>query len=258
MAHPATRAFEYYAYQYRRVWRGSVFTSLVIPLVYLAAMGLGVGALMNRERADTMLGGVSYLDFLAPGLLAASVAMLVVGECTWPVFGQIKWDRTYFAMIATPLRATDALLGNVGWIGVRAGMTAVAYFIAMAAFGVLHSPWSVAAIPATVLTGLALATPTIAFAASRQTDASFALLFRFGTIPMFLFSGTFFPVGQLPAAVRPVAWLSPLWHGVELDRSFTLGTPSLGWSLLHVAYLAAWLVAGLVLARRVFVRRLIV
>lgn len=254
----AARAFECYIYGYRRTWRGSIFSTFVLPIVYLGAMGYGVGALIHRQQATAALGGLSYLEFLAPGLLAASVMLIVIEECTWPVVSQVKWDKSFYAMLATPLGTTDVVLANLSWVGVRATMTAVAYYIAMAVFGVLHTPWSVLALPVAVLTGLALATPVYAFAISRKNETSFPVLYRFGSVPLFLFSGTFFPVSQLPSAIQPLAYLSPLWHGVDLCRALVAGHPSAGMALIHVAYLAAWMVAGYVLALRAFQKRLVV
>lgn len=254
----AGRAFECYVYGYRRTWRGSIFSTFLVPLVYLGAMGFGVGALVDKPASTAALGGLSYLEFLAPGLLAASVVLIVIGECTWPVVSQVKWEKSFYAMLATPLGATDVVLGNFAWVGVRAAMTAVAYFVAMAVFGVVHTPWAALAIPVAVLSGLSIATPVYAFAISRENESSFSLLYRFGNVPLFLFSGTFFPISQLPAVIRPLAYLSPLWHGIDLCRSLVAGNPTPGMAALHVAYLLAWTVAGFLLARRLFIRRLVV
>lgn len=253
----ARRAFECYLYGYRRTWRGSVLSTFVMPLVYLGAMGLGVGALIDDPATTAALGG-SYLDFLAPGLLAASVVAMVFNECTWPVISQIKWDKSFYAMLATPLRPTDIVLGNITFVGLRAGITSTAFLVAMALFGIVHTPWAVLTVPVGILTGLALATPVYAFAVRRQNETSFSLLFRFGNIPLFLFSGTFFPVAALPTAIQPVAYVSPLWHGVDLCRALMAGAPASWLSLLHVAYLLLWLVAGFVLARRGFEKRMVV
>ena len=126
----------------------------------------------------------------------------------------------------------------------------------MAAFGTVPHGYSVLALPAAVLTGMAFAAPVAAFAATQESDAGFSTLFRFGVIPMFLFSGTFFPIDQLPAGLRPIAWITPLWHGVDLCRSVDLGTGRAWLLAVHVAYLAAVTVAGVLLARRTYARRL--
>ncbi|MQA80655.1 MAG: ABC transporter [Streptosporangiales bacterium] len=253
----ASHAFECYIQQYRRTWRGSVFSTFLMPLVYLGAMGVGVGTLIDDPGVTGSLGG-SYLDFLAPGLLAASVLLVVIGECTWPVISQIKWDKTFYAMLATPLSSTDVLVGHLAWVGVRAAMTAAATYLAMLVFGVVDHALSLLTLPAAILTGLALATPIYAFAVTRKNEASFSLLYRFGSVPLFLFSGTFFPVTELPTAVQPLAYVSPLWHGVDLCRTLVAGGTTLPMALLHVGYLAGWMVVGFVLARRGFARRMVV
>ncbi|MGH3657311.1 MAG: ABC transporter permease, partial [Micromonosporaceae bacterium] len=136
-------------------------------------------------------------------------------------------------------------------------LNAVVFFAAMWLFGTLDSWWAPLGVLAAVLTGLAAATPTYAFAAAISSETRFVLLYRLGVLPVTFFSGVFFPVTQLPAVMQPLAWLSPLWHGVELCRAATLGfTPSLPWPL-HVGYLALWVVAGFLLARRYLTRRLI-
>ncbi len=127
----------------------------------------------------------------------------------------------------------------------------------MVAFGAISSPWAVLCIPVGMLTGLAYAPAIFAFSATRENDSGFAMLFRFGIVPMFLFSGTFFPVSQLPDWLEPVAWAVPLWHGVDLCRALALGTPAAGSALVHVGYLCLWAVVGFVVARKTFERRLV-
>ncbi|MQA05641.1 MAG: ABC transporter [Streptosporangiales bacterium] len=253
----AHRAFECYLYTYRRTWRGSVFSTFALPLVYLGALGLGVGTLIDDPATNQALGG-SYLTFLAPGLLAASVVTVVMGESTWPVISQVKWEKTFYAMLATPLRAGDIVLGNLAWIAIRAGMTSAAFLVAMLAFGVVHTPLALLTVLVGILTGLALATPVYAFAITRESESSFSLLYRLGSVPLFLFSGTFFPVAELPSVIQPVAYASPLWHGVNLCRELVAGDLTPWLAPLNVGYLLAWAVVGFVLARRGFQKRLVV
>src|SRR5207248_479463 len=147
--------------------------------------------------------------------------------------------KTYIAMLATPLGTRDVLAGHLAWMAVRLSLTCSAFLLAMGVFGTLHSGLAVLALPAAVLTGLAFAAPITAFSATLSNDAGFALLFRVGIMPLFLFSGVFFPVDRLPGLLRPVAYATPLWHGVDLCRGLTLGsglTP--GGAAVHVAYLA--------------------
>jgi lipooligosaccharide transport system permease protein len=137
-------------------------------------------------------------------------------------------------------------------------MNCSVFLAVMAAFGTIRSAWVLAALPVAVLTGLAFATPIEAFAISLDKEQSFSLWYRFGLIPLFLFSGTFFPITQLPAWIRPVAYLTPLWHGVALCRALSLGTADLGGSLVHVGYLAAVTAAGVAWGNRTYRRRLYV
>jgi lipooligosaccharide transport system permease protein len=254
-APPWYRALRYWMYQYKRTWRGSLTTSFLYPVLYLSAMGVGLGSLVNHH-AHTV-GGVRYIDFLAPGLLAATAMQVGGNEAMYPVMGAIKWVRTYFAMLATPLSVADVLLGHLAWIALRLTTIAVIYLGIMAAFGTVHSPFAVLAVPAGVLTGMAFAAPIAAFAATQINDAGFSALYRFGLIPLFLFSGTFFPITQLPGWLQAVAEATPLYHGVALCRALTLGQLSLGPDLAHAAYLVALTVVGYLLARRSFRRRLV-
>lgn len=251
----AFRPLEFFLTQYRRMWRGNVVTSIVSPVVYLLALGVGLGVFVDRS-AD-LPNGVSYLEFVAPGLMAATAMQIASFEASWPVLSAIKWDRQYHAMLATPLRIRDVILGHQAYFTFRLILTATVYFVVIAAFGAVESPLGVFAIPVTVLVGLAFTAPLAAWAAHTQTEVSFIAIFRFVILPMFLFSGTFFPISSLPKALEVVAWFTPLWHGVTLCRDLTLGTvvPA---DLLHVAYLLAFVAAGLAAAKVTYSRRLFV
>ena len=253
----AVRAFMFWLVNYRRTWRGTIYSSVLSPLLYLGAMGLGLGSLVDKHGTAS-LGGVSYLAFLAPGLLAAAAMQAAIGESTYPVLASVKWLKTYQAAAASPLRPADLFRGHILFTAMRLAMNSAIFLVAMAAFGAVRSPWAIAALPVAVLTGLAFAAPVDAYAVTREKDQSFALLFRFGMIPLFLFSGTFFPISQLPVWLRPVAYVSPLWHGAALCRELSLGTVTPTGALGHVAYLAAILAGGLYAGARTYRRRLYV
>ncbi|HEY2288417.1 MAG TPA: ABC transporter permease [Streptosporangiaceae bacterium] len=253
----AVRALRFWLVNYRRTWRGSIYTSVANPVLYLGAMGLGLGKLVDLH-GTARLGGVSYLAFLAPGLLAAGGMQAAMNESTFPVMAAVKWLKTYQAAVATPLRPADLFRGHLLFTALRTLMNAAIFLAVMAAFGAVRSFWVIAALPVCVLTGLAFAAPVEAWVITRDKDTSLSLLIRFVMIPLFLFSGTFFPVTQLPGWVQPVAYASPLWHGVALCRSLSLGTADLGGSLIHVAYLAALTVAGLLAGQYFYRRRLYV
>lgn len=249
------RAARYWGYQYRRTWRSSVVTSFLIPVLYLAAMGVALGSLINKHSHG--VDGVTYVAFLAPGLLAGTCMQIGTNDATYPVMGAIKWMRTYLAQLAGPLDVYDVLLGHLAWIAARLAIVVSIYLAVMAAFGIVYSPWALLALPAGVLTGIAFAAPVAAFAATQDKDSAFSTLYRFAIIPMFLFSGTFFPISQLPTWLQAVAYVTPLYHGVTLCRDLTLG--QVGWADLgHVAYLGACVAVGYAAARRTFARRLVV
>src|ERR1022692_3655601 len=253
----AVREFRYWTTNYRRTWRGSIYSSVLNPVLYLGSIGIGLGSLVNKH-GSAELGHIGYLAFLAPGLLAAAAMETGIEESTYPVLGSVKWRRTYYAAASTPLRPSDLFHGHLLFTTVRLVMNCAVFMAVMAAFGAVKSPWLLAALPVAVLTGLAFATPIEAWAITVMKDTSFAMIFRFGMIPLFLFSGTFFPVSQLPGWAQPIAYATPLWHGVVLCRSLSLGTATIGGVLINVGYLAALAAAGIIAGERTYRRRLYV
>jgi lipooligosaccharide transport system permease protein len=251
----ALRPFEFFFAQYKRVWRGTAVTSVVTPIVYLLALGVGLGVFVDRSAE--LPGGISYLEFVAPGLLAATCMQIATFESSWPVLSAIKWDRQYHAMLATPLRVRDVLVGHQAFIAARLLMIATIYLVVIAAFGGVNSPLGILAIPVAVLVGVAFAAPIAAWAAHTETEVSFVAIFRFVILPMFLFSGTFFPISSLPAALEAIAYATPLWHGVSLCRQLTLGDVELWRSLGNLAYLLAFAAVGLAAAHLTYRRRLV-
>ena len=253
----ALRSYEYWIFQYKRTWRGSVVSTVLFPVLFLASMGLGLGSLVDSS-ASRGVDGLPYLVFLAPGLLAATAMQTGVSESTYPVMAGIKWIKTYHAMLATPIGVLDVLVGHLLYIATRVLLGSAIFLAVMAVFGALHSPLALLALPASVLTGMAFSAPVAAFAATTENDAGFAALFRFVVTPLFLFGGVFFPVQQLPPVLEQLAYVTPLWHGVALSRGLALGTATAAGVLVHVVYLSAWIAAGAVLANRAFQRRLAV
>jgi lipooligosaccharide transport system permease protein len=248
------RAYEHWLAQYKRVWRGTIGTSLVNPVLYVTALGVGLGTIVDQTQNAP--GGVPYLDYVAPGLLAAAAMQTATIESSWPVMAAIKWSRVYHAMIATPLTERDAFVGHQLFVITRVFTSAAAYLAIIAAFGAVPSWLGVLVVPVAVLIGTAFSMPVAALAAAIEADRTFVTIFRFLIVPMFLFSGTFFPVSQLPLAFELVAYVTPIWHGVELCRMLTLGTAEIVPALGHLAYLLAWTLVGFELARRSYRRRL--
>ncbi len=253
----AVRELRFWLTDYRRTWRGSIYSSFLSPLLYLGALGLGLGTLVDAH-GTARLGGVSYLTFLAPGLLAASGMQTAVGESTYPVLGSVKWNKTFLAAVASPLRPADVFHGHLLFTTLRLIMNCGVFLGVAVAFGAVRSAWVLAALPVAVLTGLAFAAPIEAWAVTCTKDTSFAMIYRFGMIPLFLFSGTFFPVSQLPAWLQPAAYATPLWHGVTLCRALSLGTATVGGALAHTGYLALVAAAGIAAGNRTYRRRLYV
>jgi lipooligosaccharide transport system permease protein len=241
---------------YKRTWRGSIFGRFLSPLMFLLSIGLGLGSLVDKSSGG--VDGVPYLQFVVPGIVAAQSMWVAMGESTYPVMGAIRWNAKYHAMLATPVGINDILFGHLLYVAMQiTGATAI--FIGVSAlFGSFGSWWVLLCLPITVLTGMAFAVPVFAFSAKQETDTGFSILFRFIMTPLFLFSGIFFPVSQLPALMRPIAWVMPLWHGVQADRSLALGSPDFAAIAAHTAYLVLIIAVGGWLARRAFTTRLVV
>jgi lipooligosaccharide transport system permease protein len=252
MGHPSVAVLEYSLTTYRRRWRASVLSSFALPLLFLLGMGVSVGSYVDARGAL----GTDYLDYIAPGVLMSTALQVAVGESTFPVYGSFAWTRVYHSMLATPVRIRDVLTGSLAFVLVRVALASVGFLVVMLVFGTVHSWRAVFALPVSVLLGLAIAAPCFAYAASVKSDGMFAVLLRFGVIPMTLFAGVFFPVDSLHPAPRTLAYASPLWHGVELGRAATLGTDTAwGWPI-HLAYLGLWCVGGCGLALYRFKRKL--
>jgi lipooligosaccharide transport system permease protein len=250
------RHLEHNLLVYRRTWRGSAFSTVLSPILFLSAMGVALGSFVPSMTA---FGGVSYLAFLAPGLLAAQALQTATLESSWPLLAGFRWLKTFEATIATPQRPRDIVLGHLYWQAVRVGIVTGVFLIVMVVFGAVTSPTALLAWPAAILTGVAFGMPLAAFTATQRTESSFPVIFRFVVTPMFLFSGTFFPISQLPEVIQPIAWLTPLFHGVTLTRALALGH-DLDFAVLgiHALILVGLAAAGTALASITFRRRLVV
>jgi lipooligosaccharide transport system permease protein len=249
---PAARVLQRNLWVYRRTWRGSILGSFLTPLLYLTAMGVGLGALITGPVA-----GFDYVEFLGPGILAASCMQSAVFESTFPVLAKIAWRRNYEAMLATPLDVRHLVGGELLWVAFRVLTISSVFLVVLTLFGIARWPSAVLAIPAAILTGLAFSSVVMAFAATQRTGEGFSWMFRFIVNPLFLFSGTFFPLTQLPEAVQWAAALTPLYHGVSLVRGAVLADAGfLGAWPLHIAYLLGMLAVGAWLAHRLLKRRL--
>ena len=234
---PMLRVAEREARVWVRYWRTTLLSGTLMPLMFLGAMGVGLGGLVDDNRGTVE--GVDYLAFVAPGILAATALQAAAGNSLWPVMGGMKWMRTFHAAAATPVSPGEVYGGYLAWGVARIVVNATLFVAVAALLGGVSSAWGLLAIPAAALGGLAFAAPLTAFSAGAESDVTFPIVMRIAVMPMFLFSGTFFPVDQLPGWLQPVAWLTPLWHAVELCRGATTGSISLGAALGHLAVLAA-------------------
>lgn len=247
----ALRAYEYWLIVYRRIFRATIASSILNPILYLAALGVGLGKVVHTSKL-----GIPYLDYVAPGLLAAVGMQVATIESSFPVRGAVIWGKQYFSMLATPLRVDDLLAGHLLYVATRAAASAALYLVIIALFGAVHSPLAIFAVPVDVLLALALAGPVSALAISAERDP-FNPLFRFVITPMFLFSGVFYPITQLPHGLRELAFATPLYQAASFVRGLTLGTISAESALLRVLYFIVFIAVGIVLARRAYRKKLI-
>jgi lipooligosaccharide transport system permease protein len=256
MAAVGVRHLEHNLLVYRRTWRGTIFSTILSPILFLAAMGVALGSFVPNL---TEFGGVSYLAFLAPGLLAAQAMQTATIESSWPLLAGFRWLKTFPGAMATPLQPRDLAIGHLYWLVVRLAIVTGIFMLVMLVFGAITTPMALLAWPAAILTGLAFGMPMAAWTASRRDPTSFPNIFRFVITPLFLFSGTFFPIERLPEAIQPLAWLTPLYHGVALTRDLALGGQlDLPLLLLHTGVLVGLVALGAALALRTFHKRLVV
>jgi lipooligosaccharide transport system permease protein len=232
---------ERHARAYRHAWLILV-SGFFEPLFYLLSIGIGIGGLVGKVN------GIGYTSFVAPALLATSAMNGAVMDSTFNVFFRLKYAKLYDSALSTPMRSGDVALGEIGWALIRAGLYAVAFMIVMLAMGLIHSVWAVLAVPVALLIGFAFAGAGMAATTFMRSWQHFEFVIL-ATLPMFLFSATFYPLSVYPRPIQYVVDCTPLYQGVALLRGLTLGYvgPGLLW---HVLYLAAMGVAGLALAGR--------
>ncbi|HEX3781888.1 MAG TPA: ABC transporter permease [Pseudonocardiaceae bacterium] len=239
---------------YRRNWKATLVSSVGMPILYLLAMGLGFG---SQVHASAATGGLPYLVYLAPALLATSAMQGAAGEATYPVLSGFKWQKNFIGVAATPITPAQIVGGQAIWMTFRLLVSGAIFLAVAAAIGAVTGFGVVLSLLFGVLSGLAFGMPVVAWSASLKGDGNaFNPLFRFVVVPMSLFAGAFFPVSQLPAIVRPIAWITPVWHGTELARAAAFGTLQLWPTIGHLAYLFALTAIGVLLSRWQFRVRL--
>ncbi len=248
-------AFRYWLTLYGRTWRGTIVISVANPLLFLLGIGAGLGHLVDQGHSAA-LGGVSYAAFFAPGLLAASAMQTGYIEGGGRVTAAAGWAGSYRTAATTPLEPGEILAGHLLFIAFRLLTSSAAFVVVMLLFGATADWWAIAALPAALLTGLAFAAPAAAWAVGLRSMAKISAVFRFVVMPMYMFSGTFFALDQLPRGVRLVASALPLSQGVALCRSLSLGTASTAVVAARSGYLLAFVLVGIAVARVTYRRRL--
>jgi lipooligosaccharide transport system permease protein len=253
----SVRALRCWLLAYRRTWRSTIWSSVFGPLFYLGALGYGLGSLVD-STGTAALGGVRYAVFVAPAVLAVQAMNTGMSSALFPVFSAVHWNRIYIAARATLLSPGDIYRGHLLFMGLRVALNSACFVVFMAVLGLIDSAWAVLLVPAATLLGFAFASVTAAWAVTLDHETAMNYPVRFGAIPLMLFSGTFFPVSRLPGWAQPLAYATPLWHGVALCRGLSLGDLDAGSAALHVGYLAAVTALGLWLGARAYRRRLYV
>lgn len=223
-----------------------LFSGFFEPVLYLFAMGVGVGKLI--PNLDVGGQALSYAAFVAPAMLAVSAMSGAVAETTFNFFFKYKYVKTYDAMLATPIRPMEIAIGELLWAIIRGSIYTIAFLIIMVAMGLTTVWWAIAAFPATILVGLGFGAVGMAVSTVIRGWQDFDLMFA-GQFALFLFSGTFSPVQDYPLGVEILIGVTPLFHAVELVRGLTIGAPSVG-MIGNALYLAAMTLAGLALANR--------
>ena len=228
------------------------------PVLYLVSIGLGVGAYIDENTGGMGVDGVSYITFLAPALLATAAIQGAIDESVYPTLEGFKWNKIFFSMNSTPLSGNHIAMGVFLNSLIRVIFTAVIYWFVMLAFGVLESPRAWLAIFTAVMAGAAFGALMQALAGMLENeDIFFTVLQRFVIMPLFLFSGTFYPLTNMPIYLQWIGWISPLWHATELGRWLTYGHEISSLMLYtHFIFLNSLLLFGIIASRRIFTRRL--
>jgi len=235
-----------------------IATSIGNPLVYLFALGVGLASLVDAQLDSGPSGAVSYLTFVAPALLATAAVTVASEESTYPMMMGFKWNPIFYAMNAAPISGKQIVNGMIIGMTARILPTCAIYFVVMLAFGAVPSALGFLGILTATFTGIAVGVLIMSYTATIEEDkGQMAMIMRFGITPMFLFSGTFFPLTQLPIFLQWIGWISPLWHGTELGRALSYGIDEPVWvTASHVIYPLVLAIVCWRMTQRTVTRRL--
>jgi len=214
----AFRFWQRNAFIFRRIFPESVAVNFIEPIIYLLAMGLGLGAYLST------IGGLPYLVFVATGLVSTSAMFGATFECTYNAYVQMYYEKAYDAVITTPLNVEDVVVGEIFWGATRSVLYGSIFLLVITLFGVVRSPLAVLIPVLFFLSGLMFSVIAMIFTAVNPSIDYFTFYFALFITPMFMFSGVFFPLDALPAWVSTASWLTPLSHVVRLSRALALGT----------------------------------
>jgi lipooligosaccharide transport system permease protein len=216
---------------FSKLWRGALLPTFLDPLFYLVAIGFGLGTYVAH------INGVAYKDFIAPGLIASAAMWSAAFETTYNVYFRMNELRLYDAVLSTPVEVPDLVAGDLLWSSTRATVYGSVFLAIVAAFGLISSPWAIAMPPLVFVGGMCFSVIGYTFTALIPKIDLYSYFFTLGITPMFLFSGIFFPFDRLPGWVEAVAWLTPLYHLVEITRGMAIGPDA-----AQIAINVAWLV----------------
>ena len=240
------RLIERNLYVYKHGWL-IILSGFFEPLFYLLSIGFGLGALIGTIPGP---GGqpIPYQLFVAPALLASSSMNGAIMEAIFNFFFKLNYNKTFTSILSTPLSPGDVAVGELAWALIRGGLYAIGFMAVMVVLGLVVSPWVILAIPAALLVGFAFGAVGMAATSFMKTWQDFDLI-QLVILPLFLFSATFYPIETYPEAIRVLVQLTPLYQGVDLIRSLTVGavSPIL---LVHVGYLVAMGIVGLLVVSR--------
>lgn len=253
-ASPTAALFRHQFRRTRQAWLSSIAAGLATPTLSLFALGIGVGSQIDDAELAN-LGVSSYLNYIGPGLLIVTAMQIASNESMWPTMGLLRWQGVYQGVLASPITSTELGTAHVLWIAFRGMVAATCFLIVLALAGALGSWLALLLPPAALLIAWVHSAPLVAITVGLKQENIFAMLNRVVLFPLYLFSGAFFPVDEMPRAVAALARVTPTWHGVELGRHLATGDLT-AIDALHVGYLGGLAVLGLIFVRYQFRKHL--